>query len=1350
MSQFLHRQPSAAVLAAVNLLSTIFAFQSSNSINPQFAISQHAPVLQISSSDGYVSEAATIGTTVRISPNPQAETLRILVSDEDLRPGMSPATYQYILTGTGATIFAVDQRGYLYLNTPHIDADPPNPSTYQLNIQAREVDTMPIRSSELVTITVHVLDVNDNSPQFEQSIYTANVSTFGESRPVAKVRATDADSGVFGAIKYRIVEVTHGANDKFHYDDTTNMLFVDGDLIPGERYQVVMEAIDGGGRSSQTIIVVLAMHPTFSLASLPPLPGMETFVPNPAAFFVTTPISPRSTEQEETIQTFVTEIAENTPINTVVVSLGGEVVNSDVYYLIIDGNIEEKFAIDEQTGVLTTVGELDRERTPMYSLQIDTRSRHPDQHLYWTIVQISVLDINDNSPHFVGAQPIQLRLNVHDLDQLKANMVVGKVIVEDLDADDNGRLELRIAPDMNRLFTVSNDGVVSVNGDFTAAHFGDHRMFIVARDHGDPPRETKAEVIVSIFSTFITFATVPESKIDFEYTSSVEGAPTQPDSYFPTFTAVPSSNKDHTFFSFPSPPSLPPDFVAPIVQVTATKPSSISTTKNLWTFPEIQPASAKTAMKLTTVKSGSTITPIVSSTTKLSVPERLAPVFNPPKITVNVDENEAEVEIADVHATYPDGRPGAISYVLQKGDPTMFEVSSHSGKVKLLRPLDAEKDTSYMLQISTAEASELGIDPFLDHYATITVNVGDANDWIPTFESTNYSFVIQEGTMPGTIIGQVSAFDQDKEAPNNRVRYRLMTAGGLENYFSVNSETGLITLALQVDAFAGEKITLRIEASDSGAPRHSATTTVLFEVVPNTLQVNRNVTSFPSQPSEGALQFSRRNYTASISESVRPPNLVQVLTVNNKPKDTRFLTCNIVSGNHRGAFSITAGNGGNCELRTQMELDRESVERYLLNVTVTNGNDSDFTLVSITVLDVNDNVPRFVYDNDLGISIYFAGISSTAEAFTKVITVKAKDADLGNSSLVSYSIDPFSLHSKYFTVSPIGEISIKQSISQIVQKNRISHFEIQVSACDTPGTDQQLCSKADVVINIITESHRFRITAVGKNPQQLKVHGKDIVKALRQFTGSCTLLSVESMVKQLPTDNQIRTDMYWYAVNPTTKIICTKQEFGKLFESSSVALVASKLQPWFKLEKIEKDVDEGIDIVGGVLSNNWKTASILLIGLATLIAIGATIGLCVICVFWNRLKGSQRSVHSFNPNGYSKKFSTVFLPNPPSDARFDKIYETQMLEMPISDEDMTLKNDTVGGRSRNGIGYGNYGRQGSVAYEGDFSIEESMYALNVSGRIDPVTKRIENIVIPTPDYPKTIRQIRPHHNKSIL
>lgn len=103
-----------------------------------------------------------------------------------------------------------------------------------------------------------------------------------------------------------------------------------------------------------------------------------------------------------------------------------------------------------------------------------------------------------------------------------------------------------------------------------------------------------------------------------------------------------------------------------------------------------------------------------------------------------------------------------------------------------------------------------------------------------------------------------------------------------------------------------------------------------------------------------------------------------------------------------------------------------------------------------------------------------------------------------------------------------------------------------------------------------------------------------------------------------------------------------------------------------------------------------------------------------------------------------------------------------MLELPISDEDFTMKNSSMrssaqgigrpqpqrrGGMLRDD-GYGRddthsvgtvqdhhlhnnrqqninsrpYGRQHSLHDEGDFSIEESMYAINTPGRMDPVTK----------------------------
>lgn len=67
---------------------------------------------------------------------------------------MPPATYEYILTGLGASIFAVDQQGYVYLNVPDVDADPPNPSTYQLNVGSYSIKKKKKRKHWFLSATV--------------------------------------------------------------------------------------------------------------------------------------------------------------------------------------------------------------------------------------------------------------------------------------------------------------------------------------------------------------------------------------------------------------------------------------------------------------------------------------------------------------------------------------------------------------------------------------------------------------------------------------------------------------------------------------------------------------------------------------------------------------------------------------------------------------------------------------------------------------------------------------------------------------------------------------------------------------------------------------------------------------------------------------------------------------------------------------------------------------------------------------------------------------------------------------------------------------------------------------------
>lgn len=150
---------------------------------------------------------------------------------------MPPAIYQYIITGYGAEKFAVDENSNLYLNSDAIDN---NLSEYKFNVIAREVDTEPIRSSEPISITIHIINENNNPPIFPQTLYFVNVSAYGiGERAILKLKAIDNDIGKFGQIvNYRIVDVSDGAIQSFKYDILTNELRVIDSLMPEHNYKV--------------------------------------------------------------------------------------------------------------------------------------------------------------------------------------------------------------------------------------------------------------------------------------------------------------------------------------------------------------------------------------------------------------------------------------------------------------------------------------------------------------------------------------------------------------------------------------------------------------------------------------------------------------------------------------------------------------------------------------------------------------------------------------------------------------------------------------------------------------------------------------------------------------------------------------------------------------------------------------------------------------------------------------------------------------------------------------------------------------------------------------------------------
>ena len=112
--------------------------------------------------------------------------------------------------------------------------------------------------------------------------------------------------------------------------------------------------------------------------------------------------------------------------------------------------------------------------------------------------------------------------------------------------------------------------------------------------------------------------------------------------------------------------------------------------------------------------------------------------------------------------------------------------------------------------------------------------------------------------------------------------------------------------------------------------------------------------------------------------------------------------------NGRISYTITAGNFGNKfsvdkytgEVSAR-PLDRESHSRYVLTITAVDGGSpprKGSCNISVLVEDQNDNDPRF------NSSTYVAAISEDVPVDTSVLTVRARDPDLGVNSRIIYSL----------------------------------------------------------------------------------------------------------------------------------------------------------------------------------------------------------------------------------------------------------------------------------------------------------------------------------------------------------
>ncbi|KAM6040858.1 LOW QUALITY PROTEIN: cadherin EGF LAG seven-pass G-type receptor 2 [Theristicus caerulescens] len=385
---------------------------------------------------------------------------------------------------------------------------------------------------------------------------------------------------------------------------------------------------------------------------------------------------------------------------------------------------------------------------------------------------------------------------------------------------------------------------------------------------------------------------------------------------------------------------------------------------------------------------GATRSPVTHSRSRRRRSPNTAPQFQPSSYQASVGENRpAGTPVTRVTAVDPDeGEAGRLRYAMaalfDSRSDALFAMDPVTGAITTAAPLDRESKSTHVFRVTAVDHGT----PRRSAMATLTVTVTDANDHDPAFEQPEYRESVRENLEVGYEVLTVRATDGDA-GPNANVLYRLLNAGGANEVFEIDSRSGVIRTRGPVDREAVEAFELLVEATDQGqepGPR-SATATVRITV---------------EDDNDNAPQFSEKRYVAQVPEDVAPNSAVLRVTATDRDKGSNALVhYSIVSGNTRGHFYIDAQTGA---LDVVSPLDYEVSKEFTLRIRAQDGGRPPLSnisgLVTVQVLDVNDNAPIFVS------TPFQATVLENVPVGYSVIHVQAIDADSGDNGRLVYTL----------------------------------------------------------------------------------------------------------------------------------------------------------------------------------------------------------------------------------------------------------------------------------------------------------------------------------------------------------
>ncbi|XP_006863959.1 PREDICTED: protocadherin Fat 2 [Chrysochloris asiatica] len=417
-----------------------------------------------------------------------------------------------------------------------------------------------------------------------------------------------------------------------------------------------------------------------------------------------------------------------------------------------------------------------------------------------------------------------------------------------------------------------------------------------------------------------------------------------------------------------------------------------------------------------------------------------APRFFPSHCSVAVfDNTTVKTPVAVVFARDPDqGTNAQVVYSLTGSADGHFSIEATTGVIRLEKPL---RDRPQAMLELTVRASDLGTPTPLSTLGTVTVSVVGLDDYLPVFLSTEHSVLVPEDARPGFEVLYLATLTR----PGAEKTSYGIVSGNQQGSFHLDASTGILYVNRSLDFETSPKYFLSIEC----IRKDSSSLNDMTTIVVNITDVNEHQPRFP-----------RDLYSVRVLENAFVGDII--LTVSATDEDgplNSAITYSLVGGNQLGHFTVHPKKG---QLQVAKALDWEQISSYSLRLRATDSGQPPLhgdTDIDIQVVDVNDNSPRFFQLN------YSTSIQENSPVGSKVLQLILSDPDSPeNGPPYSFQINKGNIGSA-FHVTPDGWLVTTVGLSRRVQE----WYELQIEVSDS-GVPP-LSSLTSVSVHITEQSH---------------------------------------------------------------------------------------------------------------------------------------------------------------------------------------------------------------------------------------------------------------------------------------